>query len=146
MAFQDTVLGPALWNAFFVDVVQHVPIANQEINLFADDLPVMTHRALHVSDGIVLKDLDDIQYRTHEWGMRNQVELDPSKEYLKIIHPARGLGDDFKLLGIIFDEVLSMMPCIQEVLQRIRAKVRAIPRSRHLCLVNVMLHQYKAHD
>ena len=145
MVFQGTVLGPALWNAFFGDVAQHVPIAGQEINLFADDLTVMTHRALHVSDAVVLKDLEDIQHRTHEWGMRNQVEFDPSKEYLKIIHPARGLGDDFKLLGTIFDVALSMTPCIEDVLQRVRPKVRAILRLRHLYPVATMLDQYKAH-
>ena len=69
MVFQGTVLGPALWNAFFGDVAQHVPIAGQEINLFADDLTVMTHRVLHVSDAVVLKDLEVIQHRTHECGV-----------------------------------------------------------------------------
>ena len=32
MVFQGTVLGPPLWNAFFSDVAQDVPISNQEIN------------------------------------------------------------------------------------------------------------------
>ena len=78
-------------------------------------------------------------------GARNQVEFDPSKEYFKIIHPVRGLGDDFKLLGTIFDVALSMTPCIEDVLQRVRPKVRAILRLRHLYSVSTMLDQYKAH-
>ena len=144
MVFQGTVLGPALWNAFFGDVAQHVPNATQEINLFADDLTVMTHKAQHVSDAIVLNALEDIQRRTHEWGVRNQVEFDPSKEYLKIIHPARGLGDDFKLLDTIFVVALSMQPCIEDVLRRVRTKIRAFLRLRHLYPMHTMLHQYKA--
>ena len=76
---------------------------------------------------------------------RNQVEFDPSKEYLKIIHPASGLGDNFRLLGTIFDVALSMTPCIEDVLQRVRPKVRALLRLRHLYPLGTMLNQYKAH-
>ena len=77
--------------------------------------------------------------------MRNQVEFDPSKEYLKIIHPVCGLGDNCKLLGTIFDVALSMTPCIKDVLQRFRSKVRAVLRLRHLYPLGTMLNQYKAH-
>ena len=42
MVFQGTVLGPSLWNAFFGDVAFHVPQGRQELNLFADDLSVMS--------------------------------------------------------------------------------------------------------
>ena len=55
-----------------------------------------------------------------------QVEFDPSKEFLKIIHPRRGLGDDFKMLGTLFDVALSMKPCIEYVLGRVRPKIRAL--------------------
>ena len=122
MVFQGTALGPALWKAFFGHVAQHVPNATQEINLCVDDLTIMTYKAQHVSEAIVLKDLEDIQRRTHEWGVRNQVEFDPSKEYLKMIHPVRGLGEDFKLLDTIFDVALSMQSCIEDVLRRVRPK------------------------
>ena len=77
--------------------------------------------------------------------MRNQVEFDPSKKCSKIINPARGLGEHFKLLGTIFDVALSMTPCIEDVLQRVRPEVRAILRLRHLYSVNTMLDRYKAH-
>ena len=42
MVFQGTVLGPALWNAFFADVVQDVPQGSQRMNSFADDLTIMS--------------------------------------------------------------------------------------------------------
>ena len=145
MVFQGTVLGPSLWNAFFADVADYVPCDNQEINLFADDLTVMTHKAQHTSDHLMFDELKEIQCRTHEWGVRNQVEFDPSKEFLKIIHPRRGLGDDFKMLGTLFDVALSMKPCIEYVLGRVRPKIRALLRLKDFYPLSVMLDQYKSH-
>ena len=145
MVFQGTVLGPPLWNAFFSDVAQDIPISNQEINLFADDLTVMTYRKQHVSDSILLNELRAIQSRTHKWGVRNQVEFDPGKEYVKILHPSLGLGEEFKLLGTLFDVALSMTPCIDAILARVRPKIRALLRLRDMYSVATMLEQYKSH-
>ena len=75
---------------FFSDVAHEVPILDQEINLFADDLTVMTSRKQHVSDGILLNELEAIQRRTHAWGVKNQVEFDLGKEYFKILAPSLG--------------------------------------------------------
>ena len=101
---------------FFSDVAHEVPILKQEINLFADDLTVMTSRKQHVSDRLLLNELEAIQSRTHAWGVRNQVEFDPGKEYVKILHPSLGLGEEFKLLGTLFDVALSMTSCIDAIL------------------------------
>ena len=60
MVFQGTVLGPSLWNAFFADVAEFVPCENQEINLFADDLTVMTYKTQHASDHLVLDEFKEI--------------------------------------------------------------------------------------
>ena len=103
MVFQGTVLGPALWNAFFADVAAHVPEGDQQINSFADDLTATTAKDQGVNDDIVMEELREIQTRAHSWGARNQVEFDASKESMKILHPSRGSGDDFRLLGTIFD-------------------------------------------
>ena len=73
------------------------------------------------------------------------MEFDPSKEYLKIIHPRRGLGDDFKMLGTLFDVALSMKPCIEYVLGRVRPKIRALLRLKDFYSLPVMLDQYKSH-
>ena len=77
--------------------------------------------------------------------MRNQVEFDPSKEYFKILHPSRGVGDDFKMLGTLFDTALSMKPRLESVLDRTRPKIRALLRLKALYSVSSMLNQYKNH-
>ena len=79
MVFQGTVLGPSLWNAFFGDIAEHVPEGSQLINLFADDLLVMTHAPQHENDSVILEELKETQSRTHDWGRRNQVEFDGGK-------------------------------------------------------------------
>ena len=145
MVFQGTVLGPRLWNAFFADVAEAVPIGGQEINLFADDLSVMTHAPQRIADNIILEELAEVQQRTHLWGRRNQVEFDPAKEHFNIIHPSRAYGEDFRLLGTLFDCRLTMLPCIEEMLSKMRPKMRAILRLRHIYSVAELLGQYKTH-
>jgi hypothetical protein len=145
MVFQGTVLGPSLWNGFFGDVAWHVPQGQQELNLFADDLSVMTSVPQHVSNDVVLHELGETQARAHAWGSRNQVQFDPSKEYMKILHPSLGAGDDFKLLGTLFDARLSMQSCLDDLLAKIRPKIRAMLRLRHLYSQSAMCDQYKCH-
>ena len=145
MVFQGTVLGPPLWNSFFADVIHHVPEGQQEINLFADDLTVMTSVSQNHSNDLLLETLSEIQVRTHAWGARNQVEFDPGKEYFKIIHPALGQGEDWKLLGTLLDSRLSMKPCIEMLLSKLRPKIRALCRLQHMYSVKQMLNLFKAH-
>ena len=85
MVFQGTVLGPSLWNAFFGDIADHVPQGSQLINLFADDLTVMTDAPQHVNESVIFDELHETQSRTHDWGRRNQVEFDDNKEFFKIL-------------------------------------------------------------
>ena len=110
MVFQGTVLGPSLWNAFFGDIADHVPQGSQLINLFADDLTVMTHAPQHVYEKVFFDELHETHSRTHDWGRRNQVTFDGSKEFFNILHPSYGSGEDFKLLNSFrqwsFDEAL----------------------------------------
>jgi len=145
MVFQGTVLGPPLWNAFFADVAVEVPQGNQQVKLFADDLTGMTSADQGKSDRLLLDELEEMQKRTHRWGRKNQVEFDPGKEHLVILHPRRGIGEDFKLLGTLFDCKLTMQPCLEKLLSTIRPKIRAIVRLKHLYSVSTMLNQYKCH-
>ena len=79
MVFQGTVLGPTLWNIFFADVQIHVPVGQQKVNLFADDLTAMTTAPQHLADNSVFDQLREIQHRTHSWCCNNQLEFSPGK-------------------------------------------------------------------
>ena len=120
-------------------------LVNQEVNLFADDLSGMTSMVQSSSPALLTQQLEEMQGRAHAWGRKHQVEFDPGKEYFKILHPSRGIGDDFKLVGTLFDCRLTMQPCIDAILAKIRPKVRALLRLQHLYSVPSMIGQYKSH-
>ena len=145
MVSQGTVLGPSLWNAFFADVASAVPVGSQEVNLFADDLSGTNSFAFHVSNDTLLEELADLQQRTHEWGVRNQVTFDPAKEYFGVIHSRFHAGDDFKMLGTKIDCVLTMKACIEAIVTRARPKIRALLRLKDIYCLASMLNQYRAH-
>ena len=65
--------------------------------------------------------------------------------YFAILHPSLGVGEDFKLLGTLFDCKLTMLPCLEKLLTKIRPKIRALLRLKHLYSVKDMLNQYKCH-
>ena len=56
-------------------------------------------------------------------------------------------GDDatFRLLGILFDCELTMEPCLVALLNKLRPKVRALVRTKHVYSIPDMLNQFKAH-
>jgi hypothetical protein len=145
MVFQGTVLGPSLWNSFFGDVADAVPVGMQQINLFADDLTVMTSVPQASSSALLTEVLEEAQSRTHLWGVKNQMQFDSSKEYFKMLHPSLGSGEDFKLLGTLIDCQLNMQACIESLLCKIRPKIRALLRLQHLYSPATMLDQNKSH-
>ena len=55
-----------------------------------------------------LSSLRDVQKEIHAWGEANRVLFDPSKESVHLLHRRFGLGDNFKLLGVVFDSGLLM--------------------------------------
>ena len=102
--------------------------------------------APHASSSTLLyASLEEAQCRTHAWGVKNQVQFDPSKEYFKILHPSLGEGEDFKLLGTLVDCKLGLVACIESLLSKVRPKMRALLRLQHLYSKVVMLDQYKSH-
>ena len=145
MVFQGTVLGPPLWNTFFADVAKDIAAPGQDVQLFADDLTVLTSCPLIVSNAILLGALGETQKRTHRWGVKNQVSFDPSKETFKVLHPTHGEGEPFKLLGTLLDCKLKMVPCIEKLFSKVRPKIRALRRLSRAFSVKTMLNQYKAH-
>jgi hypothetical protein len=143
--FQGTVLGPALWNAFFHDVAPAASCNGGEAVIFADDLSVFK-KFLATSDNLVIKaDMAITRTEVHKWGTRNRVAFDPLKEHTVIIHPAAGEGDDFKFLGVLFDAKLRMENAVEQILNRIRPKIKALLRTRCFYSVGDMLNQFKTH-
>jgi len=143
--FQGTVLGPALWNVFFHDIVSSATWHGGQEAMFADDLNVFKLFDVSVSNRDVLKDMELTQKKVHRWGDINRVEMDAEKEHTMVIHPLHGEGPDFKLLGCRADVKLTMLPHIEYILQLARPKIKAMLRTRGMYDQASMLMQYKTH-
>ena len=58
--------------------------------------------------GPMLADLRKVQHELHLWGRANQVLFDPSKESFHILHRTMRFGENFNILGCVFDPQLQM--------------------------------------
>ena len=66
MIFQDTVLGPLLWNVFFKDLDDAIEDESASINKFADDLNIQKTYQLHIDNDTVKNDLTTLHNSVHE--------------------------------------------------------------------------------
>jgi len=141
--YQGTVLGPPLWNAFFADVAVPASSTGGSESKFADDLNVFKEFPQSMGPAQVQTDLEKCKDRTHKWGRKNRVTFDAQKEHIVILHPSRGLGDPFKLLGLLMDADLRMHSAIDQLLGKVRPKVTAILRTRAYYSVPDLINQFK---
>ena len=145
MVFQGTVLGPVLWNIFFMDVVHAVTWQDAEPASFADDLPAHKTYGTVVDNAVAIEDLKKTQAKVHAWGRRNRVSFDAGKEHILILHPRDGCGEPCKYLGCMLDCFLVMDKAVDNIMSWARPKVKALLRTKGQYNVSGMLHQYKAH-
>ena len=81
----------------------------------------------------------------HEWGRRNRVSFDPSKESFAILATSDGNAEPFRLLGPTLDEKLLMHECIEKLYRKAKPKARALLRCRRFYSIGDMILLFKAH-
>ena len=145
MVYQGTVLGPPLWNLFFADVALAVRYCNFLDTLFSDDLNCYKDLQPEVPNTAAVKELEKCQERVHLWGKANQVEFDSSKESFHVLHRSDPYGEDFKVLGVLWDTKLNMEAECEEVGKRAYSKVRALLKLRKYYTEAELVRLYKIH-
>ena len=112
MVYQGTVFGPSLWNSFVGDASIVFECAGFCIVIYANDLNAFKpyHRSL--SNTAILADTRSRQVELHRWGRANRITFDASKECFCVLSTTEAEGDNFKVLGLIFDAKLSMRACV----------------------------------
>ena len=143
--FQGTVLGPTLWNVFFHDVAFAAAGVDTTEAMFADDLSLYKSYPVSISNNDIQSDMLRAKQKVHKWGVRNRVTFDAAKEYIVVVHPADGEGDDFKLLGCVIDVHLRMDQAIESLLARARPKIQALLRTKRIYSIDDLVMQYKTH-
>ena len=70
------------------------------------------------------------QRELHKWGGANQVSFDAAKESRRILSLADPPGDNFKMLGIIFDGAFTMEHTVAEAVAETGWKLRTLLRTK----------------
>ena len=110
-------------------------------SVFADDficwrgfiikIPTQRREA-HIAEHqeIALSKLREVQQEVHAWGEANRVVFDQSKEFLHLIHRRFSHGDNFKLLGVVFDPALLMHDAARTVAALTEPLARLVAEKR----------------
>jgi hypothetical protein len=145
MVFQGTVWGPSLWNTFYEDARRAIKEWFFKEIVYADDLNAYRIFTSTTPNTNVVKAMESCQGELHLWGRANQVTFDPSKESQHILSIGEPWGNEFKILGVLFDAGLSMESAVQEVVVEAGWKLRMLIRTRRFYTDAELVLLYKAH-
>ena len=143
MLFQGTVLGPQLWNLFFEDAARAINEFFYEEVIFADDLNAYKVVPSTTNVDTAMKSMNCVQAELHKWGRANQVTFDPGKESKHILSRTEPHGEDFKLLGVIFDCKLEMGSAVSSLSGKAKWKLRMLLRAQRSFSTEDLVLQYK---
>ena len=140
--YQGTVLGSPLWNAFYADARHSLRKHGFTETVFADDLNCWKPFAANPRP-VDVSDLHRAQHELHLWGKANQVLFDPGKESFHILHRKLFFGDDFKVLGCVFDSQLLMHAAARHVATEAGWRLRTLMRSKQYFTTPELMRLYK---
>ena len=112
---------------------------------FADDLNAYRIFGAKIENSTIEKNLKTCQQELHRWGAANQVAFDAAKESHHILSPSDPMGSGFKLLGISFDEELTMSEAVAEMVSAAGWKLRTLLRTRRFYNDAELIILFKAH-
>jgi hypothetical protein len=128
----------------------HVPVAAKGFmeSVFADDFNawkgfVQSHD-IEATKEHILDMLSAAQRELHLWGAANQVKFDPAKESFHILHRRFHFGDNFKILGVIFDAGLLMHAAARDIAIEAGWRLQTLLRGRRFYTTPELMHLYKA--
>ena len=144
MVFQGTVWGPQLWNAFFSDACLPVRKHGFTEEVYADDLNGYKAFPRSTPNEKVLQEVARCKAELHKWGQANSVTFDAGKESAHVLCKDEPAGDNFRLLGVLFDEKLTMAAAVRETVTEAKWRLRVLERSVKYFSVPQLVTKYKA--
>ena len=113
--------------------------------VFADDLNAFLAFDAQTPSEDVLGSLRNLQNACHDYGDANRVEFDATKEHFVILHRTQPMGDDFRLLGALYDCKLVMDNHCSACASQCRWMVHSLVKLRFFFPVHDLVRLYKAH-
>ena len=145
MVFQGTVWGPILWNVYFGDCVCAISCCGFEAVIYADDCNAFKCYPRSMSNAAIMESLMECQASLHSWGRANRVIFDAGKEETMVISTVGGAGGPVKLLGIEFDNKLTMSTATHKCATSAALKAKALLRARRFYSTADLVMLYKSH-
>ena len=142
--FQGTVLGSPLWNLFYVDSSDAVRPKGFTDVVFADDFNCFKPFPAGTSVHNILSECQGCQTELHGWGRANSVRFDASKESFHVLHRTNGHGEDFLLLGILFDVELRMGIAVTTLAREAGWRLKTVLRPRRFFTERETVNLYKS--
>jgi hypothetical protein len=129
MVFQGTVLGPLLWNVYYADSSHAVRKHDFTEAIFADDLNCWRLFAGGAGDSRITAETQKCQSSLHAWGEANQVVFEATKESLHIVDARHPIGDNFKILSVIYDPRLNMFDAVHHFCSEAGWRLKSLLRT-----------------
>ena len=92
-----------------------------------------------------MKCKDPCQHESHSWGNANHVTFDAGKESKHILKTEDAAGATLKLLGILFDDSLSMEKAVNQFVSEASWKLRTLLRTKRFYTDADLVLLYKSH-
>ena len=111
---------------------------------FADDLNAFKEFESRANNATLMEAIDECQSSLHSWGRASQVAFDAGKEGKRIISRTRPQGEQFQLLGILFDCKLLLEETVHDLVSRCRWKLRTLLQSQRHFDATSLIKLYKS--
>ena len=98
-----------------------------------------------VSNHTILEALSQCQHKLHTWGEANQVSFEPSKESFHILDRAAPVGNNFEIIGVVFDTKLQMHDAAARLTAEAGWRIKAIVRTMKFYDAKSLIRLYKCH-
>ena len=112
MVHESIILGPFLWNILFEDAAVAIHVHEFCETEFADDLNAYKIFALATPNETLKTDMQKCQLELHKWGRASQGSFDASKNSMHVLAVQGSDGENFRLLGVSFDNALPMRDAV----------------------------------
>ena len=129
---------------FYEDAAKPVKESGFTEVVFADDLNAFTEILPETTNEEALQEARHCQAALHAWGRANQVAFDASKESFHVLSDKQPEGDNFKLLGVLYDCQLRMEAEVQKLAGEAGWKLRALLRTSNFHCDTQLVDVYKS--